>query len=319
MNKELIFLLLAIAAVSASLPSVIFPTSGLVPSQVAVVVNENDAQSIDVGAYYVRARKIPSENVINLNFSVVETLSPDEFSDVFAQLTSLLPNSIQALALTWLWPYAVGCQSVTSAFSLGYNASIYCSPGGDTCGALEESPYFNSTSSAPFSDFGFRISMSIAAWTTQEAMLLIDRGIQADGTYPRGTGYMVVTSDSIRSVRSPDFMTTAEQFNASLADTASMLFVDCPCNPSDCTTAEAQYTSLCNGGDVVTNLSGIMFYFQSLAVIDGIGSNTYLPGAVGDSLTSFSGIAGCSMKESIRFHYIQFYIICIPYLNLDYI
>jgi hypothetical protein len=83
---------------------------GLTPHQLAVVINKNDSQSMAVGAAYVAARGIPSTNVVTLEFATGPILSAATFAVAKAQLdAALVGTPVQALALTWLWPYRVDC------------------------------------------------------------------------------------------------------------------------------------------------------------------------------------------------------------------
>jgi hypothetical protein len=43
------------------------------------------------------------------------------------------------------------------------------------------------------------------------------------------------------------------------------------------------------GSDAITDTQDVMFYFTGLASVPGIETNTYLPGAIADHLTSFGG------------------------------
>ena len=51
-------------------------------------------------------------------------------------------HSIQALALAWTFPYAVQCNSITAAITLGFDGSM-CD---HLCSPTRASPYFNSPS-----------------------------------------------------------------------------------------------------------------------------------------------------------------------------
>lgn len=57
-------------------------TRGLVPAQLAVVINSADTQSVIVGKAYVAARHVPAANVVTLNFSTGAILSSVEFAKV---------------------------------------------------------------------------------------------------------------------------------------------------------------------------------------------------------------------------------------------
>ena len=104
------------------------------------MINAGDPQSVAVGAAFVQQRGIPSSHVITLNFTVAQNLPRAVFAPLKAQLDAALPSEVQALVLTWLWPYKVDCMSVTSAFAFGFNTS-FC---GD-CTPTAPSPLFNST------------------------------------------------------------------------------------------------------------------------------------------------------------------------------
>src|SRR5690349_22076362 len=44
------------------------PRSSIQPSELAVLVNDNDPQSVEVANYYQRVRNIPDRNIIHLSF-----------------------------------------------------------------------------------------------------------------------------------------------------------------------------------------------------------------------------------------------------------
>jgi hypothetical protein len=68
---------------SSQTPWVSVPAArGIVATQLAVVVNAADAQSVTVGTAYAAARHVPAANVVTLNFSTGSILSHDEFAKV---------------------------------------------------------------------------------------------------------------------------------------------------------------------------------------------------------------------------------------------
>ena len=105
---------------------------------------------------------------------------------------------VQAYALTWAAPYRVECMSITAAFAFGFDEAL-CADG---CKPTRRSPYFNSTARLPFTQLRMRPTMSIAARTFEDAKALIDRGVKSDGSHPKGTAYLLSTSDESRNVRS---------------------------------------------------------------------------------------------------------------------
>ena len=53
---------------SASVATLFVPRSSIQASEVAVLINDNDPQSVEVANYYQRVRNIPSQNMIHVNF-----------------------------------------------------------------------------------------------------------------------------------------------------------------------------------------------------------------------------------------------------------
>lgn len=91
---------------------------GLSAQQLAVVINENDPASVEVGLYYARARGVPAQNVVRLRLPAGERqLDAEQFAAFRAALEAQLGADIQALLLVWNTPYAVECNSITGALA----------------------------------------------------------------------------------------------------------------------------------------------------------------------------------------------------------
>ena len=119
-------LLVASSAVAAE-TRVSLPRTGLVPDDIAVIVNDDDPLSQKIGSYYQQARGIPSSNMIHLKFSPGHSsLTKDEFLRLKSVIDRVTPDHVQAYAVAWTNPYRVGCMSITSALAFGYDES-YCS------------------------------------------------------------------------------------------------------------------------------------------------------------------------------------------------
>lgn len=129
MSKAVVVAAFAAVVAAKDVPLFLPQGSGLSAAQIGIVINVRDPQSVAVGAAYQKARTIPGSNVVQLNFSTGEVLSQAEFFPAFAALSVALPSTVQALALTWLWPYRVDCMSVTSAFALNFSEK-YCGASG---------------------------------------------------------------------------------------------------------------------------------------------------------------------------------------------
>ena len=230
-------------------------------AQLGVVINTADPLSVTTGEYYVQRRRIPAANVARVSFGFDRSVLPAaEFAALKAAVDAQLPRTVQAYALAWARPYRVDCMSITSAFAFGFD-SRYCAEG---CAATRLSSYFNSGSAAPFDQLHMRPAMSLAAANFEQAKRLIDRGVQADGTAPRGTGYLLTGKDAARDVR------TAEYADAVMVahDRIEVRIV--------------RATALEGRRDV-------MFYFIGALDVPRIATNQFLPGAVADHLTSFGG------------------------------
>lgn len=234
----------------------------LTPSELAVIVNEADPLSVQIGEYYQQQRRIPARNLIRVRFNPEQTvLSPEEFEQVFALVNAKIPPYTQAFALTWAVPYRVGCMSITSAFAFGFD-SRYCAEG---CQPTKPSPYYKSNSIQPHSDLKVRPAMAIAATSFEQAKALIDRGIAADYSAPKGTAYLVSTSDASRNVRANLYAPVSQYLGGRFA---------------------IQQVK----ADSLTNKPDVMFYFTGLAQVRQLDSNRFLPGAIADHLTSAGGM-----------------------------
>jgi len=246
---------------NTSRPSVILPRNNLGAQDLAVIINDADPLSVRIGNYYQTRRGIPDANMIHIRFTPGSTvMSREEFARIKAQVDAATPHQVQAFALTWTKPYRVDCMSITTAFAAGFDQK-FCSQG---CTTTQMSLYFNSTSVAPFSDFGLRPTMSLAGERFEEVKKLIDRGVQSDSSYPAGTGYLVDTSDQHRNVRAAEF----EHLQKVLGGIVKLEHIK---------------------ADAIENKTDVLFYFTGKTKVSGLSTNTFVPGAVADHLTSTGG------------------------------
>ena len=249
-----------------------FAQPGLTAEQLGVIVNDDDPDSVAIAAYYRDKRGIPAANLIHVRFKPGRsTLAREEFVKLKVQVDRSTPKNIQAYALTWAQPYRVDCMSITSAFAFGFDPA-YCA---STCKPTQSSPYFNSGAARPHAAYNIRPTMSLAAASVAEAKQLIDRGVAADGSNPAGTAYLVSTSDRARNVRAAGYHVLRTQMQRIL--------------PVEIVETNA-----------LENKSDVMFYFTGLTHVPALDSNTYLPGAIGDHLTSAGGeLFGGSQMSSL--------------------
>ncbi|MFK8067869.1 MAG: TIGR03790 family protein [Gammaproteobacteria bacterium] len=242
-------------------------------NELAIIINKADPLSATLGEYYVAKRKIPRKNVIYINFAPNKNImSKEEFAIIKRQVDEATPFNVQAYALTWVAPFRVGCMSITTAFAMGFDPA-FCAEG---CKPTRENPYFNSLSRRPWSDFGIRPTMSIAATSLQNGISLIRNGVAADFSYPAGTAYLVSTYDKNRNVRS--------HFYPDLIKRIGPIF----------DLEEIKTNTLKDKDDV-------FFYFTGLTKVKGLDTLTFLPGAIADHLTSAGGIlTGSGQMSALR-------------------
>jgi hypothetical protein len=132
---------------------------GIGPDTLAVIVNDADPASRQIGAYYPHKRRIPVRNVIHVSFPAGKPImTRAEFERIMASVNARASPSIQAYALTWTVPYRVGCMSITTAFAAGYDEA-FCASG---CKATRASPYYDSDSQLPYEAYGWRPAMMLA-------------------------------------------------------------------------------------------------------------------------------------------------------------
>ncbi len=230
----------------------------------AVIVNDDDPDSLEIAKYYQASRKLPAENIVHVRLGVAAgTASIDRkiFTALKSQLDEKIPERVQALALAWTTPFRVECMSITTAFAAGFDEA-FCAKG---CATTKPSPYFNSSSWAPYRHYRWRPSMMLAGASVREVKKLIDRGIEADGSLPKGTGYLVETGDKNRSVRSALFDPLIQLLGSKI---------------------RLEHVR----ADYIERKDDVLFYFTGAAEVPKIASNTYRPGAMADHLTSTGGV-----------------------------
>jgi len=231
-------------------------------TQLAVIVNIQDSLSIKIGQYYAQRRSILFQNYIKVSFTPgLSVMTLQEFSRIKAEVDRKTQPNIQAYALTWAAPYRVDCMSITSAFAFGADPA-FCAVG---CKATRINPYFNTSALLPFTQFGMRPTMSIAATSFDNAKALIDRGVQSDESNPAEAAYLLSTSDSSRNARAVLYPQAERAMQSRLA--------------------VHQFKQ-----DALTGKSDVLFYFTGLAQVAGLETLGFVPGAIADHLTSFGGM-----------------------------
>lgn len=237
----------------------------LTARDIGLVINTADPYSEAVGEHYIKRRGLSPEQVLRVQLPVQPLLTPEEFERLRKQIDEHFDTRVQALALAWRLPYAVNCNSLTGALALGYDAEL-CQ---HSCARSRSSGYFNSRSSRPFQDHGFRPSMQLAARDVAGAKALIDRGVKADRSLgkrgaPPVQAWFLATSDGARSVRARLF-------------------------PPPGLVRGLNVEVKVEQSDAPERARRVLLYLTGLRQVADIDQVDWVPGALADHLTSFAG------------------------------
>ena len=238
------------------------PASGIDSKNLAVVINDQDPYSVEIGAFYVKERLIPSSQVIHISLPTnVSELPVSQFRWILRDVNKRVPQHIQAFALAWTKPYRVGCQSITSAFAYGIEPDL-CQR---SCKTTRLNPYYaRGDVNRPWKELKLRPTMLLAASNINHGKTLIRKGISSDGSAPGGTGYLMSTSDPARNSRALLF----DETKRSVGNKFKLKIIH---------------------SNTLSNAQDVMIYFTGLKWVEKINTNHFLPGAVADHLTSFGG------------------------------
>ena len=278
MTKFLLFLtcLFTLLGGAANAGGIAAPVKAslLGPENVALVINDADPSSVKAGEYYRIARGIPSKNIVHVKITnAPRKLSIAEFTRLQWEIKTQINSDEQVILLAWTAPYAVECNSITSALTFGLD-SEQCK---NTCAPGKQSPYFNSPSKKPFDDFGIRLAMMLPSDSFQHVKALIDRGVQSDVGAFRSTAYYLTTTDLNRNSRAQFFPPTGLNIPRSGLAVMNMR------------------------SDKLVGARDIIIYQTGLAQVDALDTLGFLPGALADHLTSFGGdLYGTSQMSALR-------------------
>ena len=254
-------LLVALATSAGAAPGGAETPAATPPLPIALVVNTDDPSSVRIAERYREARCIPDERVVSVAFDPTQPImDPREFRRIKSAVDEALDGEVQFLALAWARPNRVACMSMAMAFADDYDLG-YCAKG---CRRTRPSPYFDSDSLVPYTDFGLRPTFHVGAASEKEALALIERGRRSDGSRPRGTAYLVITPDKHRNVRAAGFEAALGRIEDTVAG------------------------SIVRSRGIVDRRD-VLFYFTGASRVHKLATNRFVAGAVGDSLTSAGG------------------------------
>ncbi|WP_295992842.1 TIGR03790 family protein [Rugamonas sp.] len=243
------------------------------PAQVAVVVNDEEPASVEVGEFYLKARGVPAQNLIHVRIpNHPHKLDAAQFAQLKEQIDAHLPPYIQAVLMVWTAPYAVECNSITSAYSLGLDAGLCAKP----CGPAKPSAYFNAAPGRLPSEYGLRLSMLLPVETVEAAKALIERGVLSGFRTPTASAYYLITSETARNSRAAYF-------------------------PPSGMVRQKKLTIVNQHADSVEGVKDLMIYQTGMARVAKLETLQFAPGALADHLTSFGGdLLGDGQMSSLR-------------------
>ena len=234
---------------------------GLSADTLGVAYAWTDPVGTRVAQYYAASRHIPGVNVIGLSVPDQPNINRDQLKQLRLALIDRLPSNVQSLLLVWSRPYAVGCMSITTAMAAGYQPG-FCEPG---CQPTTMNPLYDTRGWLPADTVGWLPAMLLPSDDETLARAVIDRGVKADGTRPKGTLYLVRTQDAARNVRASLYPQTNERVAGRLA-------------VRELTTPVGQ------------PLADVIGYFSGVARVQELPLLGFRPGAAADHLTSTGGV-----------------------------
>ncbi len=235
-------------------------------AELGLVINTADPYSVAVGEYYARRRGIPDANIVRVQLPQRASLTRDEFTALNDALRSQLPETVNGLALAWVQPYAVDCNSLTGALGQGLQPDV-CA---NSCAPTRPSAYVNYFGARPWIVLGLRPAMQLAARSVPAAMAMIERGIASDHSLAGGTSqpvmaYLAATPDANRNVRERLFP------------------------PAGPVPGVAGFEVARVRSDALPAMRRTLVYQTGLARVPTPLGGEWLPGALADHLTSFGG------------------------------
>jgi uncharacterized protein (TIGR03790 family) len=256
-----------ISSLWAAVPVALAGGSGL---NTVVVANLASSNSCELANYYRLQRQVPPENLFRINWpgGKVEWSQADFNAYLLNPLTAFLTatgltNQIQYLVLSMDIPYRITggrANSTTAALFYGFKTG----PKNLTNSYARSECRFSEAKPAVSPGYSF-LAMMLTAGTLEQAKRLVDQGVISDGQHPGDTAWLAKSSDPVRNLRYPAFDNAV--FNARISSSYAL-----------------NRTNL-NSPFGLTNLLGFQTGTDAFNAL----SNTFVPGAIADSLTSFGG------------------------------
>ncbi len=255
---------------------------------VIVVVNQNSTNSLQLGNFYCEQRGVPPQNVLRMtgwtNGAVYWSLSDFQTflqDPLLAMLVSRgLTNQAEFVLLSMDIPYTVSdgdsYNSTTAALFYGFQTNTaaplppWCLP--PTCSLPDASSNSYAFSELPFPEAlpdaastNSFLTMMLTQSNLAGAGLVLARGVVSDSTFPTQAVYLAKSTDAVRNVRFVGFDNAI--FSSRVRGDYSLVWTN---------TDSTWFT------DLLGLLTGRVDVLMP--------TNTFSPGAMADSLTSYGGV-----------------------------
>jgi uncharacterized protein (TIGR03790 family) len=273
--------ILALAILIAIAPRALAGESGL---NVVVVVNQNSSNSVELGNDYCERRGVPPQNLFRMTgwTNVAISWQQGDFENyllnpLLAMIHSRgLTNQAEIVLLSMDIPYRVingdSENGTTSALFYGFKTNTTPAMGlPDTCSLPDQATNSYSYSELPFTlaepetaSTNAFLAVMLTDTSLAEAETTLERGVASDGTFPTETVLLEKTTDYDRNVRFVLFDNAIQECRAR-SDNAV-------------TRTNSNSTDMTNALGLDTGLAAFS-----------LPADAFVPGAVGDSLTSFGG------------------------------
>lgn len=241
-----------------------------------VIVNQTSSNSCILANYYCEKRSLPPENLLkiswaggNISWSGTE-FTTQLLNPILEALSARqLANQIEYVVLSMDIPHTTifngtNINSTTSALYYGLRGEGGTDVGVTNSYAFSESAFqMNKPASARTNSF---LVTMITSDSLNKAKVLVDRGVQSDGDIPSQPVVLAKSSDTARNIRHRAFDNAI--FNTELLAVSTMIRTN---------------------QNSPAGQSGLLGYQTGLPYFN-VSSNTFIPGAIADSFTSYGGI-----------------------------
>ncbi len=241
-----------------------------------VIINQASSNSCELGNYYCQQRQVPPQNVLYIHWAGGNTLWTS--NDLQTTLVMPLLNMLASRALTNQIYYVVLSMDIpfqtsdgptvngtTSALFYGLRLGDGTDPFGIANSYAASEGIFSQETLTGSPGYSFLTTM-ITGDSLAQAEQLVDQGVSSDGTFPRQPVVLAKSSDIYRNLRYVYFDNAI--FNVNLLGVSSILRTN---------TDSVSWPYSCLG-------------FETGLADFNVPQGLCVPGAIADTLTSYSGI-----------------------------